>query len=335
MATPSETVDRGPLDADARRFLERFGEALAFPASGVTTDPEITAYLARERLSDTPGADALRPNARAVLVRHHALAEGVEARSYVPDEGSSPRPVVVYLHGGGWVSGSIDLYDGTCRIIAAEAGVVVLNVGYRLAPEHPYPVPLDDCDLALDWVGRVAPKLLGVDATRVAVVGSSAGGNLAAALALRARDRGEVDIALQVLIYPCLDARMSGESHRPDVNGRDYFVSAEQMRWYWEQYRGDGHGLDTDPYFSPLAAPDLAGLPPAIVVTAEFDLLRDDGMRYHERLVASGVSSRLIHYPGQIHGFMVLLDDVGEAYAAVAGLAGLIREAFDTAEATS
>jgi triacylglycerol lipase len=324
-------VERGPLDADARRFLDRYGAALALPASGVDTEAGIAAYLAgeRSRLTATPGAALLRPNAREVVTRQHVVGEDVAVRSYVPaGTGSAGRPVVLYIHGGGWVTGSIELHDSTCRVLAAEGDLVVFNVGYRLAPEHPYPGPLDDCDRVLQWVRGVADELTGADPTLIAVVGTSAGGNLAAALALRARNRRVGEIALQVLIYPALDSRMSGASHRPEVNGRDYFVSAEHMRWYWERYRGTGRDLDDDPRFSPLAATNLAGLPPAVIVTAEFDLLRDDGAAYHDRLVADGVASRRIHHPGQIHGFMTLFDDIRAAYPAVAELAVIIRESL-------
>lgn len=285
------TVERGPLDADAARFLENFGAALALPATGVRTDAEIAAYLTgeRARLNDSPGTSLLRPNARGVATQDHRLAEGVDVRSYVPEGASQGRPIVVYLHGGGFVSGSVNLNDSTCRILAAEGDLVVVSVGYRLAPEYPYPVPLDDSDRALRWAHRVGRELFGADPSRLAVAGGSAGGALAAALALRTRDRGDPEIALQVLIYPVLDSRMTGASYAPDVNGRDYFISAEQMAWYWARYRGPGGDLDADPYFSPAAAPDLSGLPRAIIVTAEFDVLRDEGTEYHERLLASGV----------------------------------------------
>lgn len=333
MTISSGTADRGPLDADSARFLECYGAALAFPASSTATEAGSLAYLAgeRSRLTMTPGASLLRPNARSVETQQHVLAEGVEVRSYVPAGASDHRPVVVYIHGGGWVSGSIDLHDSTCRILAAEGDLVVFNVGYRLAPEHPYPAPLDDVDRALQWVRCVAEEH-GGDPARIAVVGASSGGNLAAALVLRARDRATSEIALQVLVYPALDSRMAGESHRPEVNGRHYFISAEHMRWYWDQYRGAGHNLDSDPHFSPLVVDDLSGLPPAIIVTAEFDLLRDDGARYHDRLVSSSVPSRRLHYPDQIHGFMALFDEVAEAYPAVANLAVLIRGSLDHIE---
>jgi acetyl esterase len=215
MNTTSETVSRGPLDVDAARFLHTFGAALALPGSGVDTEHGIAAYLAgeRARLNDTPGASLLRPNARRVAVQDHRTSDGVEVRSYVPEGAADQRPIVVYLHGGGFVSGSINLNDSTCRILAAEGDLVVVSVGYRLAPENPYPVPLDDSDSALRWAQHMAQELFGADPSRLAVAGGSSGGALAAALALRSRDRGEPEIALQVLIYPVLDSQMAGASY--------------------------------------------------------------------------------------------------------------------------
>ncbi|MET7397208.1 alpha/beta hydrolase [Dactylosporangium sp. NPDC005572] len=312
---------RGPLDADAARFLERFAAALTFPLADNADLAATDAYLAgeRSRLTMTPGATLLGPDALAVTTEDHVIAEGVRVRSYRPaGAADQPRPVALYLHGGGWVSGSIELHDSTCRILAADGGLVVFSVGYRLAPEYPYPAPLDDCDRALQWVRCVAGERFGADPRRLAVVGTSSGGNLAAALALRARDRAESEIAAQVLIYPALDAGMTGASYQPEVNGRDYFISAPHMRWYWQQY-GDA---PTDPYFSPLAATDLTGLPPTVLVSAEFDLLRDDAIEYERRLLAVGVPVRRRHYQ-QIHGFLTLMDDIGAAQGEVASLARL------------
>lgn len=297
----AQTIFDGPVDpAEAERFLQS----------------------ERSRLGTVLGADALDDVARAVRTTDHGLGDGVRVRVYRPDGGDEVKPVVLYLHGGGWVSGSIEQHDSTCRILACAADAVVVNVDYRLAPEHPYPAALDDCDTALAWVRAGGPDAP-IDVSRIAVCGSSSGGNLAAALALRAAHRGE-PVALQVLIYPALDARMAGDSY--DVNGRGLFVSAGQMAWYWAAYRGSAD-LD-DQEFSPLAASDLSAAPPAIVVTAEFDVLRDDGVRYATRLAADGVAVRRIHYPGLIHGFLMLLGIVAEASPAVQGLGRTIGRVF-------
>ncbi|SDZ48912.1 alpha/beta hydrolase [Herbiconiux ginsengi] len=325
--------DRGPLDAASARFIELYGAALELPQGGADVEPELTAQIGRERaqLLSTPGRALLSPEARAVEVADHVSDSGLALRSYVPEAGGAGLPVVVYLHGGGFVTGSIAMNDTTCRILAAEGHLVVVSVEYRLAPEHPYPQPLDDAESALEWAADNAKRLFDADTSKLVVMGGSAGGALAAASALRDRDRGRSRIALQALIYPVLDASMSTESYRPEVNGTGYFISADHMRWYWAQYRGSQAGLDSNPYFSPAAAPDLTGLPPAIIITAEFDALRDEGAIYHARLHAAGIASQLIHYDTQIHGFMALFDSVDAAYPAVAELGRLVSRALEDA----
>lgn len=330
MTSPRPHV-RAPLNPDAARFLDQFGGALAFPSDAARDSEVRDRYLAaeRSRLSDTPGVGLLTPAERAITTEDHGLIDGVWVRSYVPvGSAAEDRPVAVLLHGGGWVSGSVDLYDTTCRLLADAGDLVVFSVGYRLAPEHPFPTPLDDADRALQWVRSVTRERFSADPTRLALVGTSAGGNLAAALALRIRDRGIDELALQVLLYPALDGLASSDSYAPDVNGRDYFITAEHMRWYWEQYRGGRVDVDTDPYFSPMAARDLAGVAPAIIVSAEYDVLRDDAHHYHQRLCEAGVRSELLHYP-QIHGFLAFLDVIADAAPTVRELGSTIRAHLD------
>lgn len=339
MTTDRPDAPRPALDADAARFLDMYGSALAFP-SDAASDPEtMRRYLAteRSRLSAPPGMNVLTQSERDVVTEDHWIMEGLWVRSYVAHRAASePRRIVLLLHGGGWVSGSVDMYDTTCRLLAGTGDFVVFSVEYRLSPEHPYPTPLDDCDRALQWVRANAHDRFGGDPRRMALMGTSAGGNLAAALALRIRDRGTDEIALQVLLYPALDGSTSGASYSPEVNGLDYFITAEHMRWYWDQYRGNQQGLNDNPYFSPLAAEDLSGVAPALILSAEFDVLRDDSLRYHERLLEAGVKSELRHYP-QIHGFLALFDAIAEAaplvreLAAAAG-ATLDAQVADTAE---
>lgn len=306
------------LDTDAARFLAQFGAALAFPGDALQTDDDVAEYLRgeRSRLSDIPGTSRLTPAAREVEATDAVTSGGVPVRVYRP-AGDEPDelPLAIFIHGGGFVSGSINLNDTTCRLLASEGDMVVVSVGYRLAPECPFPGPLDDCDEGLRWAVSNAGEI-GADRERVAIIGGSAGGNLAAALALRARDRDAPPIALQVLIYPMLDSAANAPSYRSDVNGSDYFITAEHMRWYWRQYRGGRTDLDMNPLFSPCAG-HLEGLPPAIIITAEFDVLRDEGIDYHHALLRAGVPSRRRHYDGQVHGFMTLLDPIGEAAPAV------------------
>ena len=218
-------------------------------------------------------------------------------RIYTPD-GDASRPLIVYFHGGGFVFCSLDTHDNTCRRLANANGAVVVSVDYRLAPEHCFPAPLDDCYAATVW-GHEHAAELDADADRLVVAGDSAGGNLAAATALLARDRGGPPIRFQLLVYPVIDAACDAASHVENAEG--YFLEAEAMRWFWRQYLGpDGDG--SDPIATPLRA-DLAGLPPALVVTAEFDPLRDEGEAYAGALRAAGVDASVTRYDGMIHGF--------------------------------
>ena len=232
-----------------------------------------------------------------------------DIRIYRPDiEG--PLPLVVYFHGGGWVIGSIESHHGTCQTLTPRVGAVVVSVDYRLAPEHPYPAPLEDAYTATLWASTHAAEL-GADASRLAVVGDSAGGNLAAAVALLARDRGRPPIRAQVLVYPVTDRDLDRASMVDNATG--YFLERDDMRWFWDHYMGDA---EPDGYAAPLRAADLSGLPPAIVVTAEFDPLRDEGEAYARRLEDAGVPTTLWRYDGMFHGFFsmsALLDKGREA----------------------
>ena len=233
-------------------------------------------------------------------------------RIYEP-AGAGPG-TLVYLHGGGWVIGSLDTHDGICRALARRAGCKVVSVDYRLAPEHPYPAGLVDAWAATAWAIHTATG-------PVAVGGDSAGGNLAAVVALRARDRG-FPLALQLLLYPATDAAMNTESHRALAEG--YRLTGTTMRWYWDLYTGDAD--PADPEISPLLAPDVSGVAPAFVSTAEYDPLRDEGEAYAQRLEEAGVVVALRPYEGLIHGFYTLgglversspaLDDAAAALAA-------------------
>ena len=205
-------------------------------------------------------------------------------------------PVLVYLHGGGWILGGTESHEAVARALCRRAGVAVLAVDYRLAPEHPYPAALEDSVAVTRWVSQQAGRL-GLGA--VGVGGDSAGGNLAAAVALACRDEGP-PLAVQLLVYPALDATASSPSYVS--NGTGYFLEAEDMRWYWQQYAQDADR--GDPLLSPSAAPDLTGLPPAVVVTAEYDVLRDEGDDYAARLRAAGVDVWSRCFPGLTHGFL-------------------------------
>jgi acetyl esterase len=226
-------------------------------------------------------------------------AGAIAVRIYQPD-GAGVKPVLVYLHGGGWVIGTLDSYDATCRELAQGAGCVVVAVDYRLAPEHRYPAAPEDCYAALRWVAANAASL-GADARRLAVGGDSAGGNLSAVVSQMARDKGGPAIRFQLLIYPVTDADFTRRSYVDNAEG--YLLTTASMRWFWDHYLPDP-GQRAEPYASPLRAADLSGLPPAWVCTAEFDPLRDEGEADAKRLQQAGVSTTLTRFDGLIHGFI-------------------------------
>jgi acetyl esterase len=241
----------------------------------------------------------------------------IPVRIYTP-EGEAPLPVVVFFHGGGWVIGSLDTHDGLCRALARAVPAIVVAVDYRLAPENPFPAGLDDSYAALGWVAENSASF-GGDPARLAVAGDSAGGNLSAAVTLLSRDRGGPAIAHQLLIYPATNLRGDTVSMRENAEG--YFLTRSLMAWFGSQYVT--HEQTALPHASPLLAPDLAGLPPATVITAEFDPLRDEGEAYAARLRESGVAVDGVRYDGMIHGFitMPIFRQAGEAIAlAVTGL---------------
>jgi acetyl esterase len=221
------------------------------------------------------------------------------ARLYAPGPALEPHPLLVYFHGGGWVQGSLDSHDGTCRWLAALAGVRVISIGYRLAPEHRFPAAADDALTAYALATEHA-HTLGADPDRIAVGGDSAGGNLAAAVALAARDTGLPAPAFQLLIYPAVDLTMSSPSVTQFAEG--HFLTKANMDVYADAYVPDAPAR-TDPYVSPLFAADLGGLPPAYIATAATDPLRDEGEAFAERLRAAGVPVELERHP-LLHGFM-------------------------------
>jgi len=224
-------------------------------------------------------------------------AGAIPVRIYRPS--AAPAPVHVHFHGGGWVIGDLDTHDRDCREICVGADCIVVAVDYRLAPEHIFPAAPEDCYAALCWATANLDSLCALPGA-VSVGGDSAGGNLAAAVALMARDRNGPAIAMQLLIYPVTDATMESGSYRDNADG--YLLSRTMMSWFWDHYCPD-LALRADPLASPITAEDLAGLPPALVMTAEFDPLRDEGEAYAERLIAAGVEVEVRRFDGLIHGF--------------------------------
>jgi len=272
----------------------------------VTLDPQIAGII--EQLdSGFPAVHTMTgAQARAVIksrlvapaepepvadVRNDTV-DGVPVRIYRPE--GSDLPVLVYAHGGGFVFCDLDTHDGLCRALANLVPAVVVSVDYRLAPEHRWPTAAEDVYTVARWAAR--------DGGRVLISGDSAGGNLAAVTALMARDRGGPDLAGQVLLYPMIAADFDTESHR--LFGRGYYNPTPALQWYWDQYVPAADDR-THPYASPLRA-DLRGLPPAVVVAAGCDPLRDEGLAYADALERTGVPTTVLPYDGGIHGFMTM-----------------------------
>ncbi|CAN5208374.1 hypothetical protein BH09ACT6_BH09ACT6_05440 [soil metagenome] len=305
------------LDGDAATLVAAVGDSLNLPARVRENIRVQEAFLAQLRSSLDGKPSSPEP---VVRVEEIAIDGGIPARIYVPD-GDGPLPIVVYFHGGGWVAGGLNMHDETCRRLANRVGGVVVNVDYRLAPEHPYPAALDDASAALIWASRNAGTY-GADGSRLIAVGSSAGGNLVAAAVLRARDAGAPEVALQVLVYPVLDAAMDTASY--DENSDGYILSRDLMQWYWDLYVPDATRR-LEPGASPLRAGTFEGLPPTMIVTAGFDPLRDEAERYATLLRAADVLVDQTNYAGQIHGFMGYFGAVAEADTALDALATAIR----------
>jgi acetyl esterase len=270
-------------------------------------------------------ATAIGPAEESVPTEDRSVpgpAGEIPVRIYRP-QADEPLPVVVYFHGGGFVIGDIASHDTICQRLAAGVPALVVSVDYRLAPEHRFPAAVVDCDAATRWVSAHASEL-GGDPARLAVAGDSAGGNLSAVVARRARDAGGPPIAFQLLVYPGTDMTCALPSHTE--NGTGYLLDSDTINWFFEHYLADADPRDPDA--SPLFVDDLSGLPPALVVTAEFDPLRDEGEAYAERLRQAGVSVTTSRYDGMIHGFYGLDRVFDSAKKATAETVTALRDAL-------
>ncbi len=248
-------------------------------------------------------------------------AGDIPIRIYASEHGGL-RPALVYFHGGGFVFGNLDTHDAVCRALAKESGAVVISVDYRLAPEHKFPAAVEDSHAATLWVAANAERL-GIDANRIAVGGDSAGGNLATVIAMRCRDAGGPILAAQVLIYPVTDSS-SHETGSHREFGESYFLTSGAMEWFTGHYLVSAD-QKRHPEVSPLLAPNLDGLPSALVITAEFDPLRDEGEAYAQRLQQAGVPVTISRYPGMIHGFVSMRGAVAGGRQAIHEAAEFIR----------
>jgi len=254
-------------------------------------------------------------------VRIPGPAGEIPARVYAPSVGAA-LPVVAYFHGGGWVQGDLETHHGLCARLAKHGGVLVVAVDYRLAPEHKFPAAVEDCLAAYRWL-RVHGRDVGADPGRVAVAGDSAGGNLSAVVSQLAAGGGTPVPTCQVLIYPAVDFSTETDSHRELVDG--HVIPRDRIMWYGEQYlRSEADKADLRA--SPLRAPSLAGQPPALIVTAGFDPLRDEGRAYGDRLREAGVDVVYREYPGQIHAFVSLTKAIPQGLACTLEVAEYLRK---------
>ncbi|MEM8667202.1 MAG: alpha/beta hydrolase [Planctomycetota bacterium] len=228
-------------------------------------------------------------------VKDHLIDNRIPARVYADTQ--KPAPAVMYFHGGGWVLGNLDTHDSLCRRLAKQSGCVLVAVDYRLAPEHPFPAAFDDCVRATRFVAD-HPKMFG-STGKMAVMGDSAGGNLAATVALHARDHDGPSIDLQVLIYPVIEPDFSSSTYENYAEG--FGLTRVSMQWFWQQYLGS---QPASPFVIPSTAETLAGLPASHVITAEYDVLRDEGESFAEKLKLAGVPTTIRRYDGNLHGFI-------------------------------
>jgi acetyl esterase len=308
------------LDADARQFLDEFA------AAGTPMPWEVgTPAEAREVLKGLQVPPERPIEVGRVEDRVAETATGpIPIRIYTP-EGTGPFPVLLWFHGGGWTVGSIEESDTTCRSLCLRAGAIVVCPEYRLAPEHPFPAAAEDCLAVTAWVAREA-GLLSADASRLAVGGDSSGGNLAAVVALMARDLGGPRLVFQLLVYPVVGLPSDGrDSYETYAHG--HFLTRTGMDWFAEQYISQPQDAENS-HLSPLRADDLSGLPPALVIAAECDPLYDEGVEYARRLSEAGVDCVHRCYEGQIHAFFVLTDQISAAFTAHDEAAAALKRAF-------
>lgn len=312
-----------PLDSQVKALLDQL-EQMQMPAlADMTPEQGRAAFQQMRQLGGAP-----EPVARVEDRVIPGPAGDLKVRIYTPS-GEPPFPVMVFFHGGGWVIGDLESHDPLCRTLTNASGSMIVAVDYRLAPEHKFPAAVDDCYAAAKWVADQAADL-GGDPNRLGVGGDSAGGNLSAVVCLLARDRGGPKLAYQLLIYPATDFAMNMPSVRE--NGEGYFLTFQDMVWFTNHYiRGASDKLN--PLVSPLVAADHSGLPTAIIVTAQFDPLRDEGEAYGEKLRQAGVSVKVRRYNGMIHGFVSLFAVISRGHEAVRDVGADVRELVEARSA--
>ena len=304
-----------PLHPQAQALLEQM------KMMGFDYKPGLTVTQMREMLKMIIAA---RPAPEPVAHVEDRVIPGpageIPIRIYTP-QGSSPFPVLLFFHTGGWMNGNLDAQDPMCRRLTRLAECIIVSVDYRLAPEHPFPAAPEDCYAATQWVATHATEFQG-DASRIAVGGDSSGANLATVVALMARERGGPKLVFQLMLFPATDFRLNTPSM--EELGEGYNVTKSLMIWITDNYLPNPEDR-TNPLASPLLAPDLSGLPPALIITAEYDPLRDEGEAYGKRLQEAGVQTKVSRYDGMIHDFPDLLEEPGKQ--ALAEIASALRAA--------
>ncbi|QSW99777.1 alpha/beta hydrolase [Haloterrigena alkaliphila] len=307
--TPTRAPEPHP---EVTQFLEVY-ESLDSPSFDEVSAQEAREMLEELRAGGKPAVEVASVEDRTIdgpngEIPIRIYEPGTTGEDGADDSGAEPasdRPLLLYFHGGGWVVGSVETHDDTCRKLAADSGYPVVSVDYGLAPEHPFPEDLEDCYAALEWAAEAAPDL-NADPERLVVAGDSAGGNLAAGVTLLARDEDGPEIAHQLLIYPSTGDVTATDAY--EENGEGYFLTTDDMQWF-RDHRFERELDQGNVYAMPRRARDLSGLPPATVITAGFDPLRDDGAAYADRLEADGVPVTHYHYDDVIHGFFGMFSD--------------------------
>ena len=305
-----------PLDPQAQQVLDQMA------ALGLPPNHMVSPQQARENMRNRPRVDG--PEVAKVEDRTVSWRDAeVPVRIYTP-AGTGPFPILIWCHGGGMVVGDLETADATARHLTVETGCVTVSVDYRLAPETKFPGACDDCYAAAVWASDNAASIQG-DASRMAVGGDSAGGNLAAVVAQMARDRANPDLAFQLLVYPMTSLDFETSSYVDNADG--YLLTRDSMKWYWDQYLGAPDDPN-HPYAVPSRAGSFKNLPPALVITAEFDPLRDEGEAYAKSLEAAGVATTCTRYDGMIHGFFGMSGTIDKAGQAVSEAAVAMKKTF-------
>lgn len=307
------------LDPQAEAMLKQM-EADGVPDISEMSVPQARMFIEKAFSEMVPNPDPM------AVVENFTVpgpAGKLPVRLYKP-EGSNNPPLIVFYHGGGWVIGSVESHDATCRTLAKASGCAVASVEYRLAPESSFPAAPEDCYAATEWLAENGPGL-GVDSSRLAVAGDSAGGNLAAVVSLMARDRGGPKISYQVLIYPSVNFTDNYPSY--EENGEGYFLTTAAMKWFMDHYLADESDAK-DSLASPILADDHSNLPPAIIITAGFDPLRDEGEAYAKKLEDAGVEAKVVRYDGMIHGFASMIGALDDARKSIDEMGKEIRDAL-------